>query len=144
MKSCGELEEFRQRSDNLYEKVRATLFLYALFRFFLQEGRKTPSVGHAPYHGYLDLLGRRFEQALDCFYHPNNKPSGTLFSALAETYHQLTFDTLYQQVRQSVRSSRGNQYLEQEDGRIFAERLELTGPDGSRVLADAEIVSESY
>jgi len=30
---CAELEAFRHRSENLYERVRALLFLYAIHRF---------------------------------------------------------------------------------------------------------------
>ena len=32
---CAELERFRRRSDNLYERVRACFFLYAIYRFHL-------------------------------------------------------------------------------------------------------------
>ena len=32
---CGELEAFRHRSENLYERVRALLFLYDIHRFHL-------------------------------------------------------------------------------------------------------------
>src|SRR5437870_2111133 len=30
---CADLERFRRESDNLYERVRALFFLYALYRF---------------------------------------------------------------------------------------------------------------
>ena len=33
--ACAELEAFRRRSDNLYERVRALFFLYAIHRFHL-------------------------------------------------------------------------------------------------------------
>ena len=32
---AGDLEAFRRRSDNLYERVRALFFLYAIHRFHL-------------------------------------------------------------------------------------------------------------
>ena len=32
---CAALESFRQRSSNLYERVRALFFLYAIHRFHL-------------------------------------------------------------------------------------------------------------
>ena len=33
--ACAELDAFRRRSDNLYERVRALFFLYAIHRFHL-------------------------------------------------------------------------------------------------------------
>ena len=35
MAEAGELESFRRHSENLYERVRALLFLYAIHRFHL-------------------------------------------------------------------------------------------------------------
>src|SRR5436309_2645829 len=35
MSECNELERFRRRSGNLYERVRALFFLYAIHRFHL-------------------------------------------------------------------------------------------------------------
>jgi hypothetical protein len=32
---CEALDQFRRQSDNLYERVRALFFLYAIFRFHL-------------------------------------------------------------------------------------------------------------
>ena len=42
----GELEQFRRESRNLYEKVRATIFLHAAYRFILQESKDTFGYGH--------------------------------------------------------------------------------------------------
>ena len=33
--ACGELDAFRRSSENLYERVRALFFLYAIHRFHL-------------------------------------------------------------------------------------------------------------
>ncbi len=108
-----ELEEFRKTTSNLYDKVRAILFLYAGFRFFLISAKEIPKTGKVPYTGFEDLLARRFEQAIHAFYQEIKVqgPSATLFSALAECYHQLSFQTLANQVRKSVRSSKGNQWM---------------------------------
>ena len=38
-------------------------------------------------------------------------PSGAIFSALADCYHYLSFQTLTDQVRKSVRASKGNQWM---------------------------------
>ena len=62
-----ELDSFRKSTSNLYDKVRAILFLYAGFRFFLMEAKETPAVGKISYAGFEDLLARRFEQAIAAF-----------------------------------------------------------------------------
>ncbi len=113
LEACEELEAFRRAADNLYERVRATLFLYAAYRFFLMESPDTQEAGAIPYEGFADLLLRRFEEAIHCFREALAKdgPNGAVFSALAECYHHLSFQTLTDQVRRSVRASRGNQWM---------------------------------
>ncbi|GAA4441016.1 UTP--glucose-1-phosphate uridylyltransferase [Pontibacter saemangeumensis] len=108
-----ELDTFRKTTPNLYEKVRAILFLYAGYRFFLMEAKETPSVGKISYDGFEDLLARRFEHAIATFLRELDKhgPNAALFSALADSYHQLSFQILADQVRKSVRSSKGNQWM---------------------------------
>ncbi|WP_234734852.1 UTP--glucose-1-phosphate uridylyltransferase [Tellurirhabdus bombi] len=108
-----ELDGFRKSTPNLYDKVRAILFLYAGFRFFLMEAKDTPSTGKVPYAGFEDLLARRFEQAISTFLQEldKNGPNASLYSALAESYHHLSFQILADQVRKSVRSSKGNQWM---------------------------------
>jgi len=111
--ACEELNAFRRSSDNLYERVRASLFLYAAYRFFLQESPAFRATGTIPYEGFEDLLERRFEESISCFRAAMQRvgPNAALFSALAESYHHLTFQTLTDQVRRSVRASRGNQWM---------------------------------
>ncbi|MCC6698153.1 MAG: UTP--glucose-1-phosphate uridylyltransferase [Candidatus Hydrogenedentes bacterium] len=111
--ASSELESFRRGADNLYERVRATLFLYALHRFHLMESPGIAEAGKVPYEGFLDLLERRFEQAIRRFLGvvKESGPNGALLSALAECYHHLAFQTLADQVRRSVRASRGNQWM---------------------------------
>lgn len=113
LKALRELDEFRKSTPNLYDKVRAILFLYAGFRFFLMETKEIPAIGKIPYAGFDDLLSRRFEQAIATFLQDLDRqgPNATLFSALADSYHQLSFQTLADQVRKSVRSSKGNQWM---------------------------------
>lgn len=108
-----ELDTFRKSTTNLYDKVRAILFLYAGFRFFLMESPETPSAGKISYAGFEDLLARRFEHGISTFLKELelNGPNATLFSALAESYHHLSFQILADQVRKSVRSSKGNQWM---------------------------------
>ena len=66
-----------------------------------------------PFKGYEHLLQRRFEEAIDHFLAVQQAegPSDAISSALAAAYHRLAFQTLADQVRRSVRSVRGNQWM---------------------------------
>jgi hypothetical protein len=110
---CKELELFRQKNDNLYERVRALFFLYAIHRFHLPNKSGIGLKGLIPYQGYSNLLKRRFEEAIEIFLHEvkTNGASDGLSSALATAYRNLGFQTLADQVRHSVRSVRGNQWM---------------------------------
>ncbi|HXA53229.1 MAG TPA: UTP--glucose-1-phosphate uridylyltransferase, partial [Candidatus Acidoferrum sp.] len=75
-----------------------------------------PAAGtHAaiPFAGYTSLLKRRFEEAIDLFLaaQAEHGPSAAISSALAAGYRSLAFQTLADQVRRSVRSVRGNQWM---------------------------------
>ncbi len=113
IKAFDELDSFRQTTQNLYEKVRANIFLYAGYRFFLMESFGTLDTGKIPSEGYENLLKRNFEKAIAIFLSEMKKkgPNSNIFSCLAESYHQLTFQILTNQVRKSVRSSQGNQWM---------------------------------
>ena len=110
---CAALEAFRRRSDNLYERVRALFFLYAIHRFHIPTKPGHQQRGLIPYEGYTHLLQRRFEEAIESFLavQAGEGPSDAISSALAEAYHKLGFQTLADQVRRSVRSVRGNQWM---------------------------------
>jgi hypothetical protein len=110
---CGELERFRRSSRNLYERVRALFFLYSIHRFHLPLKEGMSSRGLVPFGGYEHLLERRFEEAITVFLCAQDAtgPSDGLSSALATAYHGLGFQTLADQVRHSVRSVRGNQWM---------------------------------
>jgi hypothetical protein len=110
---CADLDQFRRQSDNLYERVRALFFLYDIHRFHLPEKPGVPQRGFVPFGGYNYLLGRRFEEAIDVFLREqsNQGPNQSISSALAAAYHRLGFQTLADQVRRSVRSVRGNQWM---------------------------------
>jgi hypothetical protein len=137
LKSLRELDDFRKATPSLYDKVRAILFLYAGFRFFLQEAPATPAVGKIPYAGFEDLLGRRFEHAISTFLAELDAhgPNAMLFSALADSYHQLSFQTLANQVRKSVRSTKGNQWMfrvgHQDEHPIHVHKALLQRQEGS-------------
>ena len=111
---CAELDAFRRRSDNLYERVRALFFLYDLHRFHLPQKLPAPrAAGLIPFRGFEHLLQRRFEEAIEVFLQAQRTtgPSDGLSSALAAAYQRLGFQTLADQVRRSVRSVRGNQWM---------------------------------
>ena len=107
---CAALDHFRRRSDNLYERVRALFFLYALYRFHLPAKDTLPTKGFIPF----DRLYEPARAPLRGGHRPlpGSAPlaDGTA-SALAAAYHQLAFQTLANQVRRSVRSVRGNQWM---------------------------------
>ncbi|MEO6034181.1 MAG: UTP--glucose-1-phosphate uridylyltransferase, partial [Verrucomicrobiota bacterium] len=111
---CAALEIFRAQSENLYERVRALFFLYAIHRFHLPVKLATSgSSQRIPFKGYEHLLQRRFEEAVEIFRHSQktNGPSEAISSALASAYYRLAIQTLADQVRRSVRSVRGNQWM---------------------------------
>jgi hypothetical protein len=112
LKECANLEEFRLRSDNLYERVRALFFLYAIHRFHLPP-RTGNAVSRIPYDGYSHLLKRRFEESIKSFLaaQAEDGANAAISSALAAAYRSLGFQTLADQVRRSVRSVRGNQWM---------------------------------
>ncbi|MCH5377462.1 MAG: UTP--glucose-1-phosphate uridylyltransferase, partial [Planctomycetes bacterium] len=114
LRSAAELlDRFRRDSDNLYHRVRALFFLGAIYRYYLPE--KLPAGAHSriPYQGFTDLLNRRFDEAINAFLRISHAepPSDTICSALAQAYRELAFQTLANQVRRSVRSTRGNQWM---------------------------------
>jgi hypothetical protein len=110
---CASLDAFRRDAPNLFERVRAITFLYALYRFHLPLRQELKSAGHIPYTGYTHLLERRFDEAIDGFLSPqaSQGPSEALASALALAYHQLAFQTLADQVRRSVLAFSGNRWM---------------------------------
>ena len=109
------LESFRHASKSLYHRVRALFFLAGIHRFHLPE--RLPAGGRAaaliPHAGYEHLLNRRFEEAIGTFLESqrDHGPSDALSSALGVTYRELALQTLANQVRKSVRSLRGNQWM---------------------------------
>lgn len=110
---CASLDQFRRTSENLYERVRALFFLSAIFRYHLPAQLPPAAHGLVPFNGYVHLLHRRFDEAIDEFLEAarQREMDDTLASALAIAYHQLGFQTLADQVRRSVRSVRGNQWM---------------------------------
>jgi hypothetical protein len=137
LEECSALEQFRKTRESLYERVRAALFLYAVHRFHLPARPEYPVSGRIPYDGYIHLLERRFEEAIGLFLRAQaaGGPCDALSSALAAAYHRLAFQTLADQVRRSVRSVRGNQWMFRvghpgDQPLRIVPQLSTPGPDG--------------
>ncbi len=107
------LDRYRRREANLYRRVRALLFIAAIQRYHLPARADLPRTGRVPYAGFRHLLERRFEEAIAVFQQAQNEhgPSETLCSALAAAHQALAFQTLADQVRRTVRSTRGNAWM---------------------------------
>ena len=110
---CADLDSFRRTSDNLYQRVRALFFLYAIHRFLLPSKLDSSTKSFVPFEGYGHLLARRFDEAIDVFLGSlaEHGANDGICSALAAGYKDLAFQTLANQVRRSVRSVRGNQWM---------------------------------
>ena len=110
---CATLDQFRRGSENLYERVRALFFLYGIHRFHLPFRPDVQGRGLVPYDAYVNLLERRFEEAIDLFLSAQRADgvNAGVCSALAAAYHSLAFQTLADQVRSSVRSEWGNRWM---------------------------------
>ncbi len=136
--ACDDLEAFRQDSENLYERVRALMFLQTIHRYVVQESPDLPSTGLIPFEGFTDLMERRFEQAIAAFRDEIGPggPDGAIASALATSYEKLAYQTLADQVRRSVRSCRGNRWMFRVGGadehpiRLHPRLMERSGGDG--------------
>ncbi len=111
--ACAALDAYRRRETNLYRRVRALFFLAAIHRYHLPARPEFPRLGRVPYDGFHLVLDRRFEEALAVFGASQTAagPSETLSSACAAAYHALGFQTLADQVRRTVRSTRGNAWM---------------------------------
>ena len=113
LRECAALDRLRRENENLYEQVRALFFLYSVHRFHLPGKVGIAARGVIPFRGYEELLHRRFEEAVETFLRQQSQagPSEALSSGLAAAYRQLGFQTLADQVRRSVRSVAGNQWM---------------------------------
>jgi len=111
--ACVELEAYHRSETNLYRRVRALFFLSAIHRYHLPARADFPRTGRVPFAGFQHLLERRFEEAITHFQRAQIEqgPSETISSALASAYQALAFQTLANQVRHTVRSTRGNAWM---------------------------------
>jgi len=140
LRHAADLDAFRRRCSNLYQKVRSLFFLYSIYRYVLPARLvESTNVGAIPFGGYQQLLNRRFEEAIETFLYQQSAlgASDPLCSALAAAYKDLGFQTLANQVRRSVRSVRGNQWMFRATHPLdqpLRVRPELVSPDPSTGL----------
>jgi len=107
------LDAFWRQTDNLYHRVRCLFFLSAIHNFHLPRHYHREHANLIPFDSYELLLKRRFSESIDALLtqQESGGPSDGISSALAQAYHQLGFQTLADQVRKSVRTVRGNQWM---------------------------------
>ena len=107
------LDGFWRAADNLYHRVRCLFFLAGIYRHHVPAFLANEDPGLIPFDSYGRLLDRRFVEAINSLLEKQavDGPSDGLASALAHAYHQLAFQTLADQVRKSVRTVRGNQWM---------------------------------
>ena len=90
LRACEELEQFRRTRSNLYERVRASLFLHALYRYEIQDVPDVPGTGLIPFDGFRDLMERRYEQAIAAggkvSYPINNAPYGERIGGVTDPF----------------------------------------------------------
>ncbi len=127
----GELETFRRSSDNLYHKVRASLFLFAIYNFYLQFNKETVQFGKIPFEGIKAAFDRDFEKAIN-IYLSDGSQNSAIYSALADAYYNVSFNYLMEQVKLSISHCRENYLLFNIKGLADYPYLvpeELTTPD---------------
>lgn len=113
MEHIAALETFWRQTDNLYQRVRALFFLSAIHQYHLPNFFSGSDDTLIPFQPYQHLLERRFIESINGFLEVEAElgSSAGISSALAKAYHDLAFQTLADQVRKSVRTVRGNQWM---------------------------------
>jgi UDP-N-acetylglucosamine pyrophosphorylase len=105
-----ELEDFRKSSENLYHKVRASLFLFVIYRLHLQNFSEIPQCGEIPFEGIKNAFDRDFENAIKIYVN-NGGHNSAVFSALGDSYYKLSFQYLLDQVKLSISHCKENYHL---------------------------------
>ena len=133
--TAGELEDFRTSCGNLYHKVRASLFLFVTYRYYLGNNIDVCPQGQIPFKGVKAAFARDFETAIDLYLDEirnKGKRNSALFSAIADSYYKLTFKYLLDQVKLSISLCSENYHLYHMNGLDeypFTVPAELITPD---------------
>ncbi|MEN8262907.1 MAG: UTP--glucose-1-phosphate uridylyltransferase [Nitrospirota bacterium] len=111
---ADEMEGFRKSTGNLYHKVRASLFLFVIYRFYLQKNSEVTQYGTIPFEGIKSAFDREFEKSIE-FYLSEIKRRGeidsAISSAVADSYYKLSFKYLLDQVKLSISQCNENHHL---------------------------------
>jgi galactokinase/mevalonate kinase-like predicted kinase len=140
MQSAYELEDFRRSSDNLYHKVRASLFLFVIYRFHLGMTSEIPQQGEIPFDGVKAAFDRDFESSISIYLseiRDNGKHDSSIYSAIADSYYKISFKYLLDQVMLSISQCAENHHLyniKSLDDYPFRAPSELTAPDNESGL----------
>ena len=107
------LETFRHREDSLYLKVRALFFLQSIHRYHLPSRDGFKDQAKLSHKAHEFMLERRFEEAIQALLSEMESvgANDSISSSLAHAYHALAFQTLADQVRQTVRLTAGNRWI---------------------------------
>ena len=113
LEACAGLDAFWQEVENLYERVRALTFLYAIHRFILPKRGLCSDFHPVPEGPVNRIFSRRYEHAIRELLSsgPSSRRSDTYVSGLAEAYQGLAFQSLADQVRLCVRNLHGNRWM---------------------------------
>lgn len=140
LQTAGELEGFRKSCGNLYHKVRASLFLFVKYRYYLGTDKAVCQQGEIPFDGVKAAFDRDFEKAIDLYLdeicNKGNRNSA-LFSAIADSYYKLSFKYLLDQVKLSISLCSENHhlyYMSGLDDYPFSVPADLTAPDTEKGL----------
>lgn len=108
-----ELEQFRLKTNNLYHKVRACLFLFVIYRLYLMEHPEIRLQGEIPFNGVKYAFDRKFDKAIEIYldWIDHHGHDSSLCSALADVYYKLGFSYLLKQVKLSISKSPDNHKL---------------------------------
>jgi len=108
LRLAGEIDIFLWRSNNLYQRVRAGLFLFAIYRFFLPAAAGLRSEPLPAGAGRL-LRGQDWTGALRLL-RPVLKAGAPepARSAAAEAYYRFAFSLLGEQVHEAIARTEGN------------------------------------
>lgn len=108
-----ELDRFRRTTQNLYHLVRADFLISSIYRYQLPAKLPEAKAGLLPHEAYQHILERRFAESIDLLleYQSQQGTNHAYCSALARAYYQHGIQTLADQVRRSVRTVRGNQWM---------------------------------
>lgn len=113
LREADHLEDYRHQEKSLYNRVRALFFLHGIHRYQLPSRQGFPDQKRLSHTAHEHLLERRFEETIQTLLNEMRQvgASDTLSSSLAHAYYYLAFQTLADQVRQTVRTTAGNTWI---------------------------------